>query len=263
MSDEVRYEVTGSTAVITINRPQVRNAINEAVVRGLTDAMSKAERSKDVAVVILTGEGDKAFSAGADLNTVAAGKVADLSTADGGFAGFVRLPRSIPVIAAVNGAALAGGCEIVLACDIVIAVDEARFGLPEVRHGLIAAAGGLFRLPRAIPRTRAAELILTGGSMTAAEARELGLVNHVVSRPELLKHAQALAQQIAQNAPLAVRQSLGVLHASEGLPEQRCWKISEDSLACVVGSRDVIEGARAFVEKRPPNWTESWSPTSK
>lgn len=259
MNQEVLFEVSDGIAVITINRPQVRNAVNEAVTRGIADAMKIVEQSGDIAVAIITGAGDRSFSAGADLTTIAAGRVADLRTDAGGFAGFVRLPRTTPVIAAVNGFALAGGCEIVLACDMVIAVEESQFGLPEVRRGIVAAAGGMFRLPRAIPRTKAAELILTGMTIDAAEAHRLGLVNHVVKKSELMGTARTLAARIAQNAPLAVRQSLGVLRRSEGLHDESCWQISEQASERVLNSQDVVEGAVAFTEKRAPIWTESWS----
>src|SRR5688500_19298699 len=160
MGDEVLYEVDGRIAVFTINRPDQRNAVNPAVTEAMNEHIERFEADDDVWVGILTGAGDKAFSAGADLKAIASGGAGGIGAGKGGFGGFVRSPRNKPVIAAVNGIAFAGGCELVLACDVVVAADHAEFGLFEVARGIIAAGGGLVRLPRAIPPKRAMELIL-------------------------------------------------------------------------------------------------------
>ena len=173
MADEVLYEVEERIAFITLNRPQARNAVNGAVATAMNDIMHRFESDPEVWVAILTGAGNRAFSAGADLKAMASGEGRLIETQEGGFGGFVRFPRTKPVIAAVNGLALAGGTELVLACDMVIAIEEAEFGLPEVSRGIIAAGGGLFRLPLALPRARAIELILTGERIGAREARRL------------------------------------------------------------------------------------------
>ncbi|OYV01493.1 MAG: enoyl-CoA hydratase, partial [Burkholderiales bacterium PBB5] len=180
-------------ALVTINRPEARNAVNGDVARGLQAAIDETEADDQVWAVILTGAGSDAFSAGADLKAVSSGQGAQLATERGGFAGFVHAPRSKPWIAAVNGPALAGGCELVLACDLVVAVTGARFGLPEVKRGLVASAGGLYRLPRVLPTPVALEMILTGEPINAERALQFGMVNQLVAADQLLTAARALA----------------------------------------------------------------------
>lgn len=183
----VRLEsLGGHIALVTLDRPEACNAIDAVTAHELHEIVRKTEENPDIWTVILTGSGDRAFCAGADLKVVASGGFATLFTQGGGFAGFVHQARTKPRIAAVNGAALAGGMEIALACDLIIAVEEASFGLPEVRRGLIAAAGGLYRLPRALPRALAMEMIATGIPIDAASALYHGLVNRVVPRSDLL-----------------------------------------------------------------------------
>jgi enoyl-CoA hydratase/carnithine racemase len=254
MASEVLYEVEGHIAVITLNRPETRNAVNGAVATAINDIMQRFEGDPEVWVALLTGAGNRAFSAGADLKAMAAGEGQLIETEQGGFGGFVRFPRTKPIIAAVNGVALAGGTELALACDLIIAIEEAEFGLPEVARGILAAGGGLFRLPLAIPRARAIELILTGGRISAREAHQLGLVNHVVAASELLSTARALAERICANAPIAVRESLAIAKRAHELSEEEAWARSRDAMLRVMQTADAQEGPRAFAEKREPRW---------
>ncbi len=247
--------VAPHVAWVTMDRPEARNAVDSEIAEGLEQAVALTEAHPDVWCTVLTGAGEQAFCAGADLKIIAAGEVARLSTQRGGFAGFVRQPRRKPWIAAVNGFALAGGTEIALACDMIVAADHATFGLPEVQRGLVAAGGGLYRLTRAIPHALAIELILTGAHLPALHAKEIGLVNHVVPMAELHAHALALAQRICANAPIAVRESLAVARAAFDHDEQTLQHLSADAMAIVVNSNDYKEGPRAFLEKRAPRWS--------
>ncbi len=242
-------------ALVTLNRPEARNAVNGDVARGLQAAIDETEADGDVWVVILTGSGSDAFSAGADLKAVSGGRGNELRTERGGFAGFVHAKRSKPWIAAVNGPALAGGCEIALACDLRVAVPASRFGLPEVKRGLVASAGGLYRLPRALPRAVALEMILTGDPIGAERALQLGLVNALAEPSALLDTARALAARIAVNAPMAVRASLGVARQAADLTDAELQAESAKAQQVVVASEDYKEGPLAFIEKRAPRWT--------
>jgi enoyl-CoA hydratase len=254
MSDEVVRERRGQVEVVTINRPEARNAINGVVTEGLAAAFDELEVDDEIRVVILTGAGDKAFSAGMDLKAFAAGQGDAIIAGPGGFGGVARRSFPKPLIAAVNGAALAGGLEIMLACDLVVAADHASFGIPEVSRGLIAAAGALIRLPKRLPGAVAMELALTGDPIDAPRAAALGLVNRVVPGAQLLDGAVTLAERIAQNAPLAVRASKDVLLRAGEVPEERGWKINDAAVPGVFGSTDAREGAVAFAEKRAPRW---------
>lgn len=255
-NDAVRVEkLPGHIAVVTIDRPEARNAVNGAVAARLEAAVDATEADEDIWVVVLTGAGPDAFCAGADLKEVSAGRGSALSTERGGFAGFVYRERSKPWIAAVNGKALAGGTELTLACDLVVAADHAAFGLPEVLRGLIAAAGGLYRLPRAIPPNIALELILTAGQLDAQRAHQLGWVNRVVPAAELRDAALALAAQITRNAPTAVRESLRVARMAHELDEAALRTLTRAAFQRVAASEDFREGPRAFIEKRAPQWT--------
>jgi enoyl-CoA hydratase/carnithine racemase len=243
-------------ALVTINRPDARNAVNGDVARGLDAAIRDTDADDDVWVVILTGAGTDAFSAGADLKAVSSGRGAELRTERGGFAGFVHAPKAKPWIAAVNGPALAGGCELVLACDLVVAVPLARFGLPEVKRGLIASAGGLYRLPRALPPAVAREMILTGEPISAERAHALGMVNQLApDAARLLATARALAARITVNAPVAVRESLAVARLAVDGTDAELRQKSEEGQARNMASQDYQEGPRAFIEKRAPRWT--------
>lgn len=255
MAEQVlRYEVDGRVATLTLNRPDQRNAVDPALALAIEQAMDRLESDDDVWAAVLTGAGG-VFSAGADLKAIAAGRVDDLSTDRGGFAGFVHYPRRKPVVAAVRGLALAGGTELVLACDLVVAATDAAFGLPEVTRGIVAAAGGLFRLPRVLPRARALELILTGDRMPADEGHRLGLVNALVEPEQVLATARSMAERICRNAPVAVRESLAVARRALDVSEDEGWRLSAEAMARIGRTEDAVEGPRAFVEKRIPNWT--------
>ncbi|QOF77892.1 enoyl-CoA hydratase-related protein [Variovorax sp. 38R] len=257
MSAVTVERLPGHVALVTIDRPEARNAVNGDVATGLEAAVDATEADDDIRAVVLTGAGREAFCAGADLKEVSAGRGSALRTERGGFAGFVYRERSKPWIAAVNGKALAGGTELVLACDLVVAVRQAAFGLPEVLRGLIAAAGGLYRLPRAIPPNIALELILTAGQLDAERAHGFGLVNRLVADVDALREAAlALAAEIARNAPVAVRQSLRVAReANSGLDEAALRALTRDAFERVAASEDFKEGPRAFIEKRAPHWS--------
>ncbi|MCY1201492.1 Enoyl-CoA-hydratase [compost metagenome] len=257
MSAVTVERLPGHVALVTIDRPEARNAVNGDVASGLEAAVDATEADDDIRAVVLTGAGREAFCAGADLKEVSAGRGSALRTERGGFAGFVYRERSKPWIAAVNGKALAGGTELVLACDLVVAVRQAAFGLPEVLRGLIAAAGGLYRLPRAIPPNIALELILTAGQLDAERAHGFGLVNRLVADVDALREAAlALAAEIARNGPVAVRQSLRVAReANSGLDEAALRALTRDAFERVAASEDFKEGPRAFIEKRAPRWS--------
>jgi enoyl-CoA hydratase len=253
--DELLRERRGHIEILTINRPEARNAINGAVTRGFTEAFDELEVDDDCWVVIVTGSGDKAFSAGMDLKAFVGGEAGAIMGAKGGFGGIAQREFPKPLIAAVNGAALAGGCEIMLSCDLVVAVEGAKFGIPEVKRGLMAAAGGLIRLPKRIPPAIALELALTGDPIDAPRALALGLVNRVVPAASLMDEALALATTIADNAPLAVRASKRVMKEAGELPEAQGWAINNAATPAVFGSADANEGAVAFAEKRKANWS--------
>ncbi len=250
----VRYELSERVALLTIDRPGQRNAIDAATTAALRAAMDRFEGDDAALVGILTGSGDRAFCAGMDLKAFAAGEGPLILDGRGGLAGFTAYPRTKPMIAAVNGAALAGGCELALACDLIVAAEHAVFGLPEVTRGLFAVSGGVLRLPRMIPRVRALELLLTGESVDAGTALALGLVNRVVPAGRLLETARGLAGRICANAPLAVRETLALARAAAALPEQRLAGAAAEAWARIVASEDAREGPLAFAQKRPAQW---------
>ena len=252
--DTVLYELDGHVATLTLNRPEQRNAVSPELTTAMDAAMQRFEQDADAWVALLTGAGTD-FCAGADLKTLAAGRGAELTTEAGGFGGFVKYPRTKPVIAAVRGFALAGGTELVLACDLVVAGTDAQFGLPEVTRGIVAAAGGLFRLPRVLPPARAMELILTADRLGAQEAHRLGMVNHLVEPDAVLDRARELADRICRNAPLAVRESLAIARDALRVDDDEAWERSAAASQRLRGSADAKEGVQAFVEKRPAQWT--------
>jgi enoyl-CoA hydratase/carnithine racemase len=255
MSDAVlTRKVADHVMLVTINRPDARNAVNGEVAQGLERAVLDTEKDPNTWVVILTGAGDKAFCAGADLKAVSQGGSGGLGTAGGGFAGFVHQSRTKPWIAAVNGFALAGGTEIALACDLIVAIEEAAFGLPEVKRGLVAGAGGLYRLPRALPRAIALELIMTGAHFDARRAFGYGLINRLVPRDQLMAEALKLADAICENAPISVRESLGVARQALDLTDAELREVSAVASRKVATTEDYKEGPRAFIEKRAPRW---------
>ena len=241
-------------ALVTINRPEARNAVNGAVAAGLEAAVERVEADPDLWVAILTGAGPHAFCAGADLKEVSGGRGAALATAKGGFGGFVRAYRTKLWIAAAQGHALAGGLELLLTCDLAVAADTANLGLPEVKRSLVAGAGGVFRLPRAIPRAIALEMIATGDPIPAAKALHHGLINAAVPADKVLETALGLARRVTVNAPIAVREALGVARQAYDLTEAELWDLSNAASGRVRETEDFQEGPRAFVEKRAPNW---------
>jgi enoyl-CoA hydratase len=251
MADELLIERRGHVELLTINRPEARNAINRAAAEALDAALDAADGDDDVWVVVLTGAGDKAFSAGMDLKAFAAGEV---PFTPHGFGGITNRDFTKPLIAAANGSALAGGFEIMISCDLVVAADHARFGIPEVTRGLIAGAGGLVRLPKRVPLPVALELALTGDPIDAERAYDLGIVNRVVPGDQLLDAAMALAERIVANAPLAVRASKRVMRQSFELREDDAWPINTAAFSAIGASADALEGAVSFAEKRPPVW---------
>jgi enoyl-CoA hydratase/carnithine racemase len=241
-------------ALVTINRPEARNAVNGAVATGLEEAVERVEADPDLWAAILTGAGPHAFCAGADLKEISAGRGAALATRKGGFGGFVRATRSKLWIAAARGHALAGGLELLLSCDLAVVAETANFGLPEVKRSLVAGAGGVFRLPRALPKAIALEMIATGDPIPAARALQFGLVNAVVPASEVVTAALALARRVTVNAPIAVRESLSVARQAYDLAEPELWEVSGAAGTRVRDTEDFQEGPRAFVEKRPPRW---------
>ncbi|HXQ59193.1 MAG TPA: crotonase/enoyl-CoA hydratase family protein [Acidimicrobiales bacterium] len=250
----VERERRGHIEILTINRPEARNAVNGEVSQGMAAALDELAEDDECWVVILTGSGEKAFSAGMDLKAFASGEGAPIMGAPGGFAGLVHRYFPKPIIAAVNGAALAGGCEIMLACDMVVAADHATFGIPEVKRGLLAGAGGLLRLPQRLPLAIALELALTGEPIDAPRALALGLVNRVVPAARLMDEAMDLAGIIADNAPLAVRWTKKVVMGAVSIGEDEGWRLNDEAVGVVFTSADAMEGPVAFAEKRKPRW---------
>lgn len=259
MSDIVTYATQGRTAIITLNRPDARNAVNGDVAAGVEAAIDQMEDDPNIWVGIITanteGQERPVFCAGADLKAINSGNAAALNTRKGGFAGFVYRDRKKPVIVAVDGLATAGGCEIVLAADLVVATTRSAFGLAEVKRNLIAGAGGLFRLPRAIGQAAAMEAILTGEPIPAERAYNLGLVTRLVAPGAALDEALALAGKITEAAPLAVWASRRVVLAAAWADDETLKKMTNEEFAGVMASDDTKEGLTAFIEKRPPNWS--------
>ncbi len=259
-SEAVLVERRGHVMLVTINRPEARNAVNASVWERCGQALEDADNDPEVRVVVITGAGEQSFSAGADLKAIARGESVasdDPVKQAWGFAGIVSHPISKPVIAAVNGTALGGGTEIALASDLVVAADHASFGLPEVKRGLVAGAGGTFRIVEQLPKKIAMELLLSGRPIDAERAMALGLVNRVVPLAELIDAAMALANEIADNAPLAVqaskRMALGIEDGQIAADAPR-WAQSRRESTAVMRSADAREGPRAFAEKRAPAW---------
>jgi enoyl-CoA hydratase len=258
MSDAVLYAARERIAVITLNRPAARNAVNRDVALGLENAVDQLENDPDTWVGILcantTDQERPVFCAGADLKVIQReGDATSLDTERGGFAGLVFRERTKPIVVLVDGMALAGGLEIVLAADIVVATTRSAFGLPEVTRNLIAAAGGLYRLPRVIGRAAAMDAVLTGQPIDARRAYELGLVSRLVEPAAGMDEAQRVAEQIVAAAPLAVRASRRVVNSA--LYEEKVVRpLSQQLLGEVLASADAAEGVAAFAEKRPPRW---------
>lgn len=262
MSDTpaVLTERNGNILIITINRAEARNAVNAHVHVGVGLALEEADADPEIRAVIITGAGEKSFCAGADLVAISRGEQlipADKAQAAWGFAGIVSHPISKPIIAAVNGFAFGGGCEIALSADLVVAADHAQFGLPEVKVGLFAAAGGAFRIARQLPHKIAMEHLLTGDPFDAPTALKYGFANRVVPLADLLPTAIALAEKIASNAPLSVQASkriaLGIIN-DEVPTEADDWATNTRERNVVFTSEDAREGPLAFAQKRKPEW---------
>lgn len=255
-SDVVRLERVGAhIAVVTLNRPRARNAVSTALTQALAAHVKTIEADPSIRVAILTGAGTQAFCAGADLKEMATGATPmQRSTPDGGFAGFTSAPRTKFWIAAVNGAAVAGGFELMLACDMAIASSAAIFGLPEVKRGLSATAGGIYRLPRRVPRGIALEMIATGEPIDAATALAFGLVNRLVPPDQVLTEALRIAEVVSRNAPLAVTMSLGLARRAHEFDDETLRGLARDVTEGIHASDDAKEGPRAFAEHRAPVW---------
>ncbi|MET0821411.1 MAG: enoyl-CoA hydratase-related protein [Aeromicrobium sp.] len=254
------FEVHDGVGVLTLRRADARNAVTADLSLAAGEALGRADADPAVRAVVVTGDGP-AFCAGADLKALAAGRAI---TAPGhpewGFAGIVEHTVSVPVIAAVNGHAMGGGAEIVLACDLAVMADDALIGLPEVKRGLFAAAGGTIRLPRQVPPKIALQLGLTGEPLAAADALRWGLVNEIVPAADVVHRAIALARSIAANAPLAVAVTKSMMQAATAAGSSwdiELWQRQDREIAALLTSHDVHEGTTAFAEKRPPVWTGS------
>ncbi|HLH65859.1 MAG TPA: crotonase/enoyl-CoA hydratase family protein [Solirubrobacteraceae bacterium] len=237
--------------VVTINRPDQRNAINSAVARGIAAALDELDGDEELAIGVLTGAG-RGFCAGMDLKAFVAGESAWVEGR--GFAGIVRRPPEKPLIAAVEGFAVAGGLEVALACDLIVASRGARLGIPEVKRSLVASGGALLRLPRSLPRNVAMEMALTGDPIDAERAHALGLVNRLVEPGEALQASLELAGAIAQNGPLALRATKRILTESPDWPDSEFFDRQEAIAGPVFASEDAREGSLAFAEKRAPVW---------
>lgn len=251
MNDAVSTQGDGDVLVITIERPEARNAVNRAVAEGIAAALDRLDGEDPLRVGILTGAGGY-FCAGMDLKAFVAGE--QPYAADRGFAGIVQRSSRKPLIAAVEGFALAGGFEVALACDLIVAARDARFGIPEVKRSLVAAGGALIRLPRRIPYHVAMELALTGDPIDASRAKEIGIVNRLAEPGEAIAGARELAAAIARNGPLALDASKRILTAALDWTEAEAWQRQGEISGPVFASEDAREGAIAFAEKRDPVW---------
>ena len=247
----VLTERRDNVLLITLNRPDARNAVNAALAEGVARALDELDGDDALAVGVLTGAG-KGFSSGMDLKAFVAGESPYYG--DRGFAGIVQRPPEKPLIAAVEGFAVAGGCEIALACDLIVAARGARFGVPEVKRSLVAAGGALLRLPRRLPAGVAMELALTGDPIDAERGHALGLVNVLAEPGGALGAALELAGRVAANGPLALRATKRILTESPGWPEEEFWQRQGELSGPVFSSEDAREGAVAFAEKRDPVW---------
>jgi len=249
MTATVLVEKRRGIAFVTINRPEKRNAMDPATMDALAAAAAAVDADPDARVMVLTGAGT-AFSSGMDLQAFSQGD----RSRPAGRSRFPARPATKPAIAAVNGPAVAGGFELVLACDLAVAAESAWFGLSEVQRGLFAAGGGAFRLPRIAGHRLAMEMLLTGDRIDARRALEHGILNQVVPAAELLTKAEELASRIVAAAPLGVAETLTLARSAFDLPEEELWRLTGEAWGRVFSSEDALEGARAFVEKRVPRW---------
>jgi enoyl-CoA hydratase len=251
VSTEVRTERVGSSLLITIDRPKARNAVNAAVAAGVTAALDELEADPELRVGVLTGAGGT-FCTGMDLKAALKGESPEVPGR--GFAGLTEARLSKPLIAAVEGYALGGGCELALGCDLIVAAEDAKFGLPEVTRGLIAAGGGVIRLPKRIPYHLAMEFLLTGEPVSGSRAGELGLANRVTASGEAVAVALQLAERLTANAPLALAAVKKVVRAADGVPEAESLTVMRKEMGVLMSSADAHEGMTAFAERRAPQW---------
>lgn len=249
---DVRTERVGPTLLITIDRPQARNAVNAAVAAGLAAALDELEADPELRVGVLTGA-EGTFSAGMDLKAALRGESPEIEGR--GFGGLTETALTKPLIAAVEGWAMGGGFELALGCDLIVTAEDARFGLPEVERGLIAAGGGVIRLPKRIPYHLAMEFLLTGEPVDGRRAAELGLANRVTAKGEAAAVALRLAEQLAQNAPLALAAVKQIVRAADGVPEADAFAVQREETRTLMATADVREGMTAFAERRAPQWT--------
>lgn len=251
MNDDVLVAVSDGIMTITINRPKVKNAVNKSVAEGIAAAIDELDSNDDIRVAILTGAGGT-FCSGMDLKAFVSG---ELPIVEGrGFAGITEAPPKKPLIAAVEGFALAGGFELAITCDLVVAAEDSKFGIPEVKRGLVAAGGGLLRLPRQIPPRLAMELALTGDPIDSQRAADIGLINRIAPSGQVLEAARELAQTICANGPLAIAATKQIVVDSAEWSSTEMFKLQQDIAMPVFFSEDAQEGAIAFAEKRAPNW---------
>lgn len=251
----VEIDVEQNVGVLALNRPAVRNAIDLPTAEQIAAALDDFEARPEIRAIVITGRGGF-FSAGMDLKALTATNQRPITATRGAF-GIVEKPPAKPVIAAVEGAALGGGLEIAMSADVIVVAENARLGLPEVARGLVATAGGVLRLPSRVPRAVALEMIMTGSPISADRAYQIGLVNQVVPAGTALARAVELAQTIAANAPMAVRAAKAVAINSAHWGDPDGFTLQRQYTDPVRASADAAEGARAFVEKRPPVWQDA------
>jgi enoyl-CoA hydratase len=251
MSNVLLSETFGHVLVLTLNRPEAKNAFNAELSNALSDALDRFEEDPALRVGILTGAGGS-FSAGMDLKALLKGEQS-FTKKRGGF-GIMKTPPEKPLIAAIEGYAVAGGLELALCCDLIVATSASKLGLPEVKRGLVAVGGGLFRLPKRIPYHVVMELALTGETHPAQRFLELGLVNRVVEPGQALTAARELAEKIAQNGPLAIAATKQILAKQHEWIEEEAWSLQRKIASKALSSKDAMEGSRAFAEKRAPVW---------
>ena len=251
---EVEVQQQGAMMIITINRPEQMNCVNDKVAEGITEALQDAEADSAVRSVILTGAGDRAFCTGMDLKFAATHGSSSVIIPGRGFAGVGGYDFPKPLIAAVNGYAVAGGLEIVLNCDLIVATEDARFGLPEAKRGLLATGGGLVRLSELVGRSVAIELALTSEPILADRAMELGMINRVVPRERLLAGALSFADKIAASGPQAILNSKRLLRGSYARATERIWQLNSELAIVTMESSEAAEGMAAFIERREPRW---------
>lgn len=249
--DELLFETRGNVAIITMNRPEARNAGTLDMANAMLGYVDRIDADPEIRVAVLTGAGGT-FCAGMDLKRFLKGQRPSIEGK--GFIGLTEAPPRKPIIAAVEGYALGGGCELALTCDLIVAGETARFGLPEVKRGLVARAGGILRLPRQMTYRKAMELLLTGDFFSATEALEFGLINRVTPEGGALEGALELAAKVAANAPLAVQAVKEVVVQSQDWPSTEMFQRQVPLTDGVIASKDAKEGAAAFAEKRAPRW---------